>query len=71
VYDAEGRLVGVVEGYRTARVALEGDAPHQSITVPVPGETYVVPLADIRRFLHAVDQADLPAALQTVGSVRP
>ena len=71
VYDADGRLVGVVEGYRTARVTFEGDAPRQSITVPVPGETYVVPLADIRRFLHAVDQADLPTALQTVGSVRP
>jgi len=71
VYDADGRLVGVVEGYRTARVAFDGDAPHQSITVPVPGETYVVPLADIRRFLHEVDPADLPTALQTVGSARP
>jgi S1-C subfamily serine protease len=55
VYDADGRLVGVVEGDRTARGAFEGDAPHQSFTVPVPGETYVVPLADIRRFLHEVD----------------
>lgn len=71
VYDADGRLVGVVEGYRTARVVFEGDASHQSITVPVPGETYVVPLVDIRRFLHEVDPADLPTALQTVGSARP
>jgi len=39
--------------------------------VPVPGETYVVPLADIRRFLHEVDPPDLPPALQTVGRSRP
>jgi len=56
VYDADGRLVGVVEGYRTARVSFEGDASPQYINVPVPGETYVVPLADIRRFLRDTDQ---------------
>ena len=71
VYGADGRLVGIVEGYRTARVSFDGAAPHQSITVPVPGETYVVPLADIRRFLHEVDPPDLPPALQTVGRARP
>jgi len=71
VYGADGLLVGIVEGYRTARVAFDGDAPHQSITVPVPGETYVVPLADIRRFLHAVNPTDLPTVLQTVGRARP
>jgi serine protease Do len=71
VYGTDGRLVGVVEGYRTARVSFEGDAAHQSITLPVPGETYVVPLADIRRFLHEVDPTDLPPALQTVGRARP
>ena len=59
VYDADGRLVGVVEGYRTARVSFEGDASPQYINVPVPGETYVVPLADIRRFLRDTDQGML------------
>jgi len=71
VYDAEGLLVGVVEGYRSARVSFEGNTSPQYITVPVPGETYVVPLADLRRFLTQVDQADLPGALRTVGGARP
>jgi serine protease Do len=62
VYDGRGgRLVGLVEGYRTARVALQGSAPPQYVDVPVPGETYVVPLADIRRFLTETDHADLIA----------
>jgi hypothetical protein len=30
--------------------------------VPVPGETYVVPLADLRRFLHEIDPTALPSA---------
>jgi S1-C subfamily serine protease len=63
VYDAEGGLVGLVEGYRTARVSFEGAAPGQYVTVPVPGETYVVPLADIRRFLVDADQQDLAATM--------
>jgi S1-C subfamily serine protease len=71
VYDAEGLLVGVVEGYRSARVSFEGNASPQYITVPVPGETYVVPLADVRRFLTQVDQTALPGALRTVEGARP
>jgi hypothetical protein len=55
VYEAaSGRLVGLVEGYRTARVSFKGDPTTRYIDVPVPGETYVTPLADIRRFLGAV-----------------
>jgi serine protease Do len=64
VYDARGQLVGLVEGYRTARVSFQGDASPQYIDVPVPGETYVVPLADIRRFLTEADQKDLPGTLR-------
>ncbi len=60
VYDGRtGRLIGLVEGYRTARVSFKGEASPQYIDVPVPGETYVVPLADIRQFLIQADQADL------------
>ena len=59
VYDADGGLVGVVEGYRTARVSFEGSASPQYVTLPVPGETYVVPLADIRRFLVDADETEL------------
>ena len=65
VYDERtGRLLGLVEGYRTARVSFNGDA--QYIDVPVPGETYVVPLADIRRFLMQADRKDLLGNLSAV-----
>lgn len=47
-----GLLVGIVEGYRTARVALP-QAPESMLHVPVPGETTVVSSAGIRRFLSS------------------
>jgi serine protease Do len=60
VFDAStGRLVGLVEGYRTARVSFKGDMAARYIDVPVPGETYVAPLADIRRFLTDSGYAEL------------
>jgi serine protease Do len=74
VYDGRtGRLVGLVEGYRTARVSFsfDGDATRQYIDVPVPGETYVVPLADIRRFLMEADQQDLRGILPATATPRP
>ena len=54
-----GRLIGLVEGYRTARVSFKGDSTARYIDVPVPGETYVVPLADVRRFLTDSGHAGL------------
>ncbi|BDG07801.1 S1C family serine protease [Anaeromyxobacter paludicola] len=45
-----GRLVGLVEGYRTARVAF-GQKDEYAFDVPMPGETFVAPAAKIRRFL--------------------
>jgi S1-C subfamily serine protease len=69
VYDEQtGRLLGLVEGYRTARVSFSGDA--QYIDVPVPGETYVVPLAAIRRFLMQADREDLLGTLSTIANTR-
>jgi hypothetical protein len=60
VFDATtGRLIGLVEGYRTARVSFKGDSSARYIDVPVPGETYVVPLADVRRFLIDSGHAEL------------
>jgi S1-C subfamily serine protease len=64
VYDERGRLVGLVEGYRTARVSFQAEASQKYIDVPVPGETYVVPLADIRRFLGQTDIRHLPRTLR-------
>lgn len=65
VYDSDGRLVGIVEGYRTARVSFEGNASPQYINVPVPGETYVVSLSDIRRFLRDAEQQNLAEGMNS------
>jgi S1-C subfamily serine protease len=47
-----GRLVGLVEGYRTARVAFGKESEQYAFDVPMPGETFVAPAAKIRRFLR-------------------
>jgi S1-C subfamily serine protease len=53
VFDAgTGTLVGIVESYRTARVALPTD-PKRVLDLPVPGETTVVGTPLIRRFLES------------------
>jgi serine protease Do len=60
VYEAgEGGLIGLVEGYHTARVTARGADPAWYIEVPVPGQTFVAPLADIRQFLKETGHADL------------
>ncbi len=58
VFDAAvGTLVGIVESYRTARVALPTQ-PERTLDLPVPGETTVVGTPAIRRFL---EKAGVPA----------
>ena len=60
VFDVRtGGLIGVVEGFSTARVATHGLTPPWYIDVPVPGQTLVTPLSDIRRFLGEVAQGGL------------
>ncbi|MGH7348351.1 MAG: trypsin-like peptidase domain-containing protein, partial [Candidatus Rokuibacteriota bacterium] len=54
-----GGLIGVVEGFSTARVMTQGLTPPWYIDVPVPGQTLVTPLTDIRRFLGEVEQEGL------------
>jgi serine protease Do len=47
-----GRLVGIVEGYRTAKVAFGGISKDDfSFDVPMPGETFLSPPSKIRSFL--------------------
>lgn len=47
-----GRLVGLVEGYRTARVAFGGlNSDDYSFDIPMPGETFLAPPGKIRAFL--------------------
>jgi serine protease Do len=48
-----GELVGLVEGYPTARVAFEGAASPTHVDVPVAGQTFVTPAVDLQEFLRA------------------
>ncbi len=69
VYEARsGGLIGLVEGYRTARVTSQGSESPWYIDVPMPGQTLVTPLADIRRFLADTGHADLIAGTPTSSS---
>jgi S1-C subfamily serine protease len=52
VFDATGRLVGLIEGYGTARVSFGERTSRQYVDVPVAGETYVTSLGTIERFLR-------------------
>src|SRR5262249_17646309 len=62
VFDAtSGRLVGLIEGYGTARVPFGQKPTLQYIDVPVPGETYVTSLATIEGFLRDSGQVNLSA----------
>ncbi|HET8541508.1 MAG TPA: serine protease [Anaeromyxobacter sp.] len=70
VFDVPGgRLVGLVEGYRTARVAFGGKQDEQyAFDVPMPGETFVAPAAKIRRFLAENGLARLAPGPSAPGS---
>jgi serine protease Do len=60
VFDARtGLLVGIVRGYRTAKLSLPG-APAQTLDLPIAGETTVISTATIRCLLGrmALDDAD-------------
>jgi hypothetical protein len=62
VFDAAtGRLVGLIEGYGTARVPFGEKPTLQYIDVPVPGETYVTSLATIEGFLRDTGQVNITA----------
>jgi hypothetical protein len=58
VFDARnGHLLGLVEGLGTARVAVDTPS-NQYIDVPMPGETYVIPVPTIRQFLEHAGYSD-------------
>ena len=60
VYEARtGTLIGVVEGYSTARVSSQGGEAPWYIDVPVPGQTLVTSLRAISRFLEENGYANL------------
>lgn len=54
VFDGRtGRLIGIVRGYRTAQLSLPGTG-QETLSLPVAGETTVVPTHDILCFLEGV-----------------
>lgn len=72
VFDVpNGRLIGLVEGYRTARVAFGKDSEQYAFDVPMPGETFVAPAAKIRRFLGENGLQRLATGEETAAAARP
>lgn len=59
--EATGTLIGIVEGYQTASIAVKDHSSAYSIKVPMSGETFVVPLTRIRRFLRESGLDGMPA----------
>jgi hypothetical protein len=54
VFDARtGHLIGLVEAFGTARVAVQGNASPLHVDVPLPGMTYVTPVDRIEEFVQA------------------
>jgi hypothetical protein len=60
--EASGELLGVVEGYQTASIAVESRSRAYSVKVPVAGETFAVPAARIRAFLEAAGLGQVTSA---------
>lgn len=53
-----GNLLGIVRGYRTAKLSVPG-GNGQSLNVPIAGETTVIPISDIRCQLEEAQLAHL------------
>jgi len=67
VFDARtGNLVGLVRGYRTAKLALPGTPP-QALDIPIAGETTVIPATAIR-CLVARTAIDAPLKAYLIGT---
>ena len=59
VFNGEtGNLLGIVRGYRTAKLSFPG-GNGQSLNVPIAGETTVIPISDIRCQLKEAQLAHL------------
>jgi serine protease Do len=75
VFEAEtGRLVGIVQGHQTVSMAVKDQAQSYTLKFPVPGATFVVPMAQIRPFLARPEASAelrtlLPATAQAASSL--
>ena len=69
--DGTGGLIGIVRGYRTARLSLSGDQA-QTLDLPIAGETTVIPTSDILCFLDAAGLAGrLPPSIRGTAAACP
>jgi len=65
VFDSgTGRLVGIVRGYRTAKLALPGTQA-QSFEIPIAGETTVIPTSDVLCLLRSANLDDRLSAAKS------
>ena len=76
VFDGEtGRLIGIVQGHQVFSIPMRDQAQPYSLKVPVPGATFVVPMAQIRPFLMspevAKEWADLPPITSHSAQILP
>ena len=60
-----GKLLAIVEGYRTAKVGFAVAEQTFSFDVPMPGETFAAPTAKVRAFLGAHGFGRLLSGTQT------
>lgn len=67
-----GKLLAIVEGYRTAKVGFEVAKERFSFDVPMPGETFAAPATKVRYFLEKTGFgrliAEQPAQKQEVST---
>ena len=62
-----GRLVGIVRGYRTVKMSVPG-SQDAALTLPVAGETTVIPTNDILCFLQRRNIHPVPATARLAGT---
>jgi S1-C subfamily serine protease len=59
VFEVEtGRLIGIVQGHQTVSVAMKDQTQTYTLKFPVPGSTFVIPMAQIGPFLESPEVAD-------------
>jgi S1-C subfamily serine protease len=63
-----GKLLAIVEGYRTAKVGFEVADRDYSFDVPMPGETFAAPTSKVRRFLESKGYSRLLVRTPEAGS---
>jgi serine protease Do len=65
-----GKLLAIVEGYRTAKVGFAVADKDYSFDVPMPGETFAAPTSKVRKFLEAKGFSRLLARPSEGGSAQ-